>query len=47
MTLPGGKAPCQVVDLLKASTGQYLCSGPAASAGGSIGNNRFLGIQFI
>jgi hypothetical protein len=47
MALPGGKATGQVVDLLEAFAGQYLCSGPAASAGGSIGNYRFLQIQFI
>jgi len=47
MALPGGKAACQVVDLLKAFARQYLCSGPAASAGCSIGNYRFVTIQFI
>ena len=47
MTLPGGNAPCQVVDLLEAFTGQYLCSGPAASAGRSVGDDRFLRIQLF
>ena len=47
MALPGGKAPGQIVDLLESFTGQYLCSGPAASAGYSVGNYRFLQIQFI
>ena len=47
MTLPSGNPAGQVVNLLKAFTGQNLCSGPAAAAGGSIGDDRFLRIQLF
>ncbi len=47
MTLPGGNAAGEVVNLLKSLAGEYLSSGPAAAAGSSVSDNRFFGIQFI